>query len=79
MDAVLSSSESTIPVPDTGTLRGDLMLAAEAAVDIASTEAGRRQFCSMLPRGKDFDPTEVQRDFWDNRFIAWAVIAMMGR
>jgi hypothetical protein len=73
MDAVLSSSESTIPIPDTGTLRGDLMLSAQAAVNIASTEAGRRHFCSMLPRGRDFDPTEVQRDFWDNRFIAWTV------
>ncbi len=72
MDALLSSSESSIPIPDTGTLRGDLMLSAESAVKIASTEEGRRQFCAMLPRGKDFDPTEVQRDFWDNRFIAWA-------
>ena len=73
MDAVLSSSESVIPIPDTGTLRGDLALAVEAAVTIASTREGRRQLYSMLPRGRDFDPTEVQRDFWDNRLIAWAV------
>lgn len=73
MDAVLSSSESVIPIPDTGTLRGDLALAFEAAVTIASTREGRRQLYSMLPRGRDFDPTEVQRDFWDNRLIAWAV------
>lgn len=73
MDAVLSSSESVIPIPDTGTLRGDLALAVEAAVGIASTRDGRRQLYSMLPRGRDFDPTEVQRDFWDNRLIAWAV------
>ena len=73
MDAVLSSSESVIPIPDTGTLRGDLSLAFEAAVSIASTREGRRQLYSMLPRGRDFDPTEVQRDFWDNRLIAWAV------
>ncbi|HRD10904.1 MAG TPA: TetR/AcrR family transcriptional regulator C-terminal ligand-binding domain-containing protein [Mycobacterium sp.] len=73
MDAVLSSSESVIPIPDTGTLRGDLSLAFEAAVTIASTREGRRQLYSMLPRGRDFDPTEVQRDFWDNRLIAWAV------
>ena len=61
MDAVLSSSESVIPIPDTGTLRGDLALAFEAAVTIASTREGRRQLYSMLPRGRDFDPTEVQR------------------
>ena len=73
MDAVLSSSESVIPIPDTGTLRGDLALAFDAAVTIASTREGRRQLYSMLPRGRDFDPTEVQRDFWDNRLIAWAV------
>ncbi|MCB0945967.1 MAG: TetR/AcrR family transcriptional regulator C-terminal ligand-binding domain-containing protein [Mycobacterium sp.] len=73
MDAVLSSSESVIPIPDTGTLRGDLALAVEAAVTIASTREGRRQLYSMLPRGRDLDPTEVQRDFWDNRLIAWAV------
>lgn len=73
MDAVLSSSESVIPIPDTGTLWGDLALAFEAAVTIASTREGRRQLYSMLPRGRDFDPTEVQRDFWDNRLIAWAV------
>ena len=73
MDAVLSSSESIIPIPDTGTLRGDLLLAMQAAVDISSTQVGRRQLRSMLPRDRDFDPTEVQRDFWDNRLIAWAV------
>ena len=73
MDAVLSSSESVIPIPDTGTLRGDLALAFDTAVTIASTREGRRQLYSMLPRGRDFDPTEVQRDFWDNRLIAWAV------
>ncbi len=73
MDAVLSSSASVIPIPDTGSLRGDLSQALEVAVDIASTREGRRQLYSMLPRGKDFDPTEVQRDFWDNRLFAWAV------
>ncbi|MCB0940625.1 MAG: hypothetical protein KDB72_10365 [Mycobacterium sp.] len=41
MDAVLSSSESVIPIPDTGTLRGDLAMAFEAAVSIASTREGR--------------------------------------
>ncbi len=73
MDAVLSSSESTIPIPDTGTLRGDLALSVESAVAIASTPEGRRQFRSMLPLDRDFDPTCVQKDFWDNRFAAWAV------
>jgi len=73
MDAVLSSSESIIPIPDTGTLRGDLALAVESAVSLASTYEGRRQFCSMRPRDKDFDPTEVQRDFWDSRLTAWTV------
>ncbi|HNA51546.1 MAG TPA: TetR family transcriptional regulator, partial [Mycobacterium sp.] len=34
MDAVLSSSESVIPIPDTGTLRGDLALAFDTAVTI---------------------------------------------
>lgn len=73
MDAVLSGSESVIPIPDTGTLRGDLSQSLKVAVDIASTREGRRQLFSMLPRGRDFDPTEVQWDFWDNRLIAWAV------
>jgi AcrR family transcriptional regulator len=73
MDAVLSSSESTIPIPDTGTLRGDLAISVESAVAIASTPEGRRQFRSMLPVDRDFDPTCVQKDFWDNRFAAWAV------
>ena len=27
----------------------------------------------MLPVDRDFDPTCVQKDFWDNRFAAWAV------
>jgi AcrR family transcriptional regulator len=73
MDAVLSSSESTIPIPDTGTLRGDLALSVESAVAIASTPDGRRGFRAMLPVDRDFDPTCVQKDFWDNRFAAWAV------
>ncbi len=74
MDALLASSQSIIPLPDTGTLRGDLALAAQSAIDLASTQDGRRQFVLMMPRGKDFDPTEVQRDFWSNRLISWAVV-----
>jgi hypothetical protein len=66
MDAVLSSSESIIAIPDTGSLRGDLALAVESAVAIAATRDGRRQFRSMLPLDRDFDPTCVQKDFWDN-------------
>jgi Tetracyclin repressor-like, C-terminal domain len=73
MEAVLSSSESIISIPDTGTLRGDLALSVESAVAIASTPEGRRQLRSMLPLDRDFDPTCVQKDFWDNRFAAWAV------
>ena len=73
MNAVLSSSESIIPIPDTGTLRGDVALSVQSAVAMAATPEGRQQFRSMLPSDKDFDPTCVQRDFWDNRFAAWAV------
>ena len=39
MDALLSSSESSIPIPDTGTLRGDLMLSAESAAGQYPVEA----------------------------------------
>ena len=74
MDALLSSSQSIIPLPDTGGLRGDVALAVQSAIDLASTQDGRRQFVLMMPRGKNFDPTEVQRDFRSKRLIARAAV-----
>lgn len=72
MEAILSASETLVPIPDTGSLRGDLTTSVEWGASIVASRLGRRQMRSMLPSDADFDPTEVKRDFWEHRFNAWS-------
>jgi len=70
MDAMLSTAEQIVPVPDTGSLREDLRALAVTLVALADTATGRRRFRRLLPNGRDADLTGVGADFWEYRFSA---------
>ena len=67
---MLSTAQKIVPLPDTGSLRGDLRALVVSLVALAETDHGRRRFRRMLPNGRDADLTEIGTDFWEYRFGA---------
>lgn len=68
MDAVLSRAGEHVPVPDTGTLRGDLTEYVNAQIEYHSNERLRALFYAFLPNhSDDLDGTQVRPDFWNAR------------
>lgn len=74
MDTLNTRAAEAAPVPDTGTLRGDLLALAASLDAIAASPAGRQWFRRMLPGGRDVDLHDVGADFWDIRFATVGVI-----
>lgn len=73
IDAVGSRLRAEIPLPDTGTLRGDLLILLERNVAFQSSPIGRQlmQATAIHPSGTDLD---VRRDYWPERFERIGVI-----
>ena len=68
MDAVLGGAQEQVPLPDTGTLRGDLAAYAQGQIAYHEAEQRRALFHLFLPNhGDDLDGTEVRTDFWAAR------------
>jgi AcrR family transcriptional regulator len=67
IDAVGSRLSAEIPLPDTGTLRGDLLLLLERNVAFQSSPIGRQLMhaAAIDPNGADLD---VRHDYWPERF-----------
>lgn len=75
LEVMLERARQVVPVPDTGSLREDLMQLARAAVANASTpgvQAVMRAVISQAP----YEPAvaEVSRQFWDERMSLDGVI-----
>jgi AcrR family transcriptional regulator len=68
-DALASNSGSQIPVPDTGSLRGDLCALALRVRD-AIVAPSTRALMTALAAGHDDDLDAVGRGFWEQRLAA---------
>ncbi len=65
MDAQLNYVRQAAPLPDTGTLRGDLDALAEAVSRLAATARGRMWVHRLLPADRsNIDLSEARTDFW---------------
>lgn len=75
LDALLDYSESTLPIPDTGTLRGDLVeFATEVSAYLASP-LGRTLTRAMAVAGDADDLDAARAQFWKSRLdLASAMI-----
>jgi AcrR family transcriptional regulator len=70
LDALLAASERTLPVPDTGTLHGDLTALATALIDYLDAPLGRG-LLRALPFITDSEEiSEARKAFWDTRYQA---------
>ncbi|MBT8239916.1 MAG: TetR/AcrR family transcriptional regulator [Acidimicrobiia bacterium] len=68
-DAVSVESEEVIPIPDTGTLEGDLRVLARAVVANIGSEGGTRRSRSLVAAASTSDQlAERMQAFWAHRF-----------
>lgn len=74
MEVMTTLAAQAAPIPDTGTLRGDLQALADATTALVATPKGRRWMHRVLPNGQDADLYEVSHDFWDIRLGSAAEI-----
>jgi AcrR family transcriptional regulator len=67
IDAVGSRLSAEIPLPDTGTLRGDLVILLQRNIDFQLSPLGRQlmRAAAIDANGADID---VRRDYWPKRF-----------
>jgi AcrR family transcriptional regulator len=75
LDVLRQSASEVVPVPDTGSLRGDLLQLARAAVANASSQTIEpiiRTAISELPRNRAL--AEASRRFWDERMALDGVV-----
>jgi AcrR family transcriptional regulator len=67
LDALLDYSEATLPIPNTGTLRGDLIAFATAVTAYLNSPLGRTLARSMAVAGDDDALAAGRAQFWQSR------------
>jgi AcrR family transcriptional regulator len=76
LDALLDYSEAKLPIPDTGTLRGDLIAFASAVTAYLDSPLGRTLARAMAVAGDDGALAAGRAQFWKSRLdLASAMIA----
>lgn len=68
IDAQLSRMHQEIPLPDTGSLRGDLLAFTAAQAELAKRPQGRAWIGRLLSASRDADLSDVRSDFWHVTF-----------
>lgn len=64
LEAQLASASRQVPLPDTGSLVGDLQALSASQAELASTTLGRRWVHRFLSADGDADLSEIRADFW---------------
>ncbi|WP_067692464.1 TetR/AcrR family transcriptional regulator [Nocardia jejuensis] len=70
LDVMLSASERTLPLPDTGSLRGDLTLFATALIDYLDTPLGTGLARALAFITDSDEIAQARKTFWENRYEA---------
>jgi AcrR family transcriptional regulator len=68
MDALSENSADVIPLPDTGTVRGDLRTVLEEVRAYITSAAGRALVNSTIGTAGDAHVAALRQDFWTARF-----------
>ncbi len=68
MDAQLSRASQALPLPNTGSLRGDLLEYAAGLAELSASRGDRAWLRRTLPSDQDADLSEVRSDYWQARF-----------
>jgi AcrR family transcriptional regulator len=67
-DALLSNSEQHLPIPDTGSLREDLIVFASDLAAYLTTPLGRALIRAMATTGDDPALAQARTVFWETRY-----------
>ncbi|MFI2477536.1 TetR/AcrR family transcriptional regulator [Nocardia xishanensis] len=68
LDALLAASERALPLPDTGTLRGDLTAFGAALIDLLDSPLGHGLFRALAFVTDSEEITEARKAFWTTRY-----------
>ncbi|WP_431970500.1 TetR/AcrR family transcriptional regulator [Nocardia sp. bgisy134] len=68
LDALLAASERTLPLPDTGTLRGDLTAFGTALIDLLDSPLGHGLFRALAFVTDSEEVVEARKTFWATRY-----------
>jgi AcrR family transcriptional regulator len=68
IDALLAHSQLQLPIPDTGTLRQDLVAFADSLAAYLDTPFGAALARSMAGAADDPALAEIREEFWHSRF-----------
>jgi hypothetical protein len=68
VDALLRHSEQRLPIPDTGSLRGDLVAFARSLVRHLNSASGRAALRSLAAATTDGEILAARQQFWDRRY-----------
>ncbi len=74
LDALLDYSEEQLPIPDTGTLRDDLVAFATSVTNYLASPLGRTVARSMAVADDDVTLAATRAQFWQSRFDLARVI-----
>jgi len=75
VETLLASSQRSIPVPDTGSIRSDLTELLCAIADYLGTPVGRATSQALATSGDESRWTQVRFDFWTTRLaLARAIV-----
>lgn len=75
--ALLDNSSTTIPLPDTGSVRGDLIAVARAVADMLSQPDGAA-LARMAASSIDAATAAARHEFWEGRFSMLSAIVERG-
>ena len=68
LDALLDYSEEQLPIPDTGTLRDDLVAFATSVTNYLASPLGRTLARAMAVADDDVTQAATRAQFWQSRF-----------
>ena len=74
MDAMFSEGHQGLPVPDTGSLRGDVEAVAAMLAALNAAPKWRSWFQRLLPASRDADFTEIRTDFIRGRMAEFVPV-----
>ena len=74
LDALTDRSKTLLEIPDTGSLRGDLLRVGEALVAYVSSPVGAALTRMMAAAQDDHVASEMRHKFWEMRYAEMRVI-----
>ncbi|WP_194860353.1 TetR/AcrR family transcriptional regulator [Dietzia sp. SYD-A1] len=77
-EALLTESDESIPVPDTGAIRSDLIGFAEGLAAFLASRRGTAILRAMMMIEWSEELSELRTRFWDQRFAASSVMIQRG-